>query len=91
VLGSLCPRKVHTNHKVLLGLLRKDDAHGQIGRWQVSLEEYDVESIHVPGKGNVLPHGMSWMRCAHEDSREGEVIGELNEVLVVQKEQMAEE
>ena len=91
VLGSPFPTKVYTDYKALLGLLRKDDAHGRIVRWQVRLSEYDVEYIHVPGKENVLADGMSRMRYAHEESKKEEVIGEVNEVLVVKKDQYTEE
>ena len=59
VLGSPFPTKIYTDHQALLGLLRKDDAHGRIVRWQVRLAEYDVEYIHIPGKENVLADGLS--------------------------------
>ena len=62
VLGSPYPTKVYTDHKALLGLLRKDDAHGRIVRWQIRLAEYDVEYIHIAGKENALADGMSRMR-----------------------------
>jgi len=91
VLGSPFPMKVYTDHKGLLGLLRKDDAHGRIVRWQVCLSEYDVEYRHVPGTENVLADGMSRMRCSPEESKKREVIGKVNEVLVVEKDQMTEE
>jgi hypothetical protein len=70
VLGSPFPTKVYTDHKALVSLLRKDDAHGRIVRWQIRLAEYDIEYIHIPGKENVLADGMSRMR-KHEELAEG--------------------
>jgi len=90
VLGSPFSTKGYTDHKALLGLLRKDDAHGRIVRWQVLLAEYDVEYIHIPGKENVLADGMSRMKCAHEEIEEGEVTEEVYEVLVTEKEEAVE-
>jgi len=90
VLGSPFSTKVYTDHKALLGLLRKDDAHGRIVRWQVRLAEYDVEYIHIPGKENVLADGMSRMKCAHEEIEQGEVTEEVYEVLVTEKEEAVE-
>jgi len=62
VLGSPYPTKVYTDYKALLGLLRKDDPHGRIVRWQIRLAEYDVQYIHIAGKENALADGMSRMR-----------------------------
>ena len=89
VLGSPFPTKVYTDHQALLGLLRKDDAHGQIVRWQVRLAEYDVEYIHIPGRENVLADGMSRMRWDDEDDKKTPADTVL-EVLVIEKEQLAE-
>ena len=50
ILGSPFPTKVYPDHQALVILLRKDDAHGRIVRWQIRLAEYDVEYIHIPGK-----------------------------------------
>ena len=74
---------MYTDHKALLELLRKGEAHSRIVRSQVRLSAYDLEYIHVPRKENVLADGISWQRCAHEESKKGDVIGEVNEVLVV--------
>lgn len=59
VLGSPFPTKIYTDHQVLLGLLRKDDAHGRIVRRQVRLAEYEVEYIHIPGCNNARPEGVN--------------------------------
>jgi len=90
VLGSPFSAKIYTDHKALLGLLQKDDAHGRIVRWQVRLAEYDVEYIHIPGKENVLADGMSRMRCVHRIEKEGQVTEEVNEVLGIEREEAAE-
>ena len=42
ILGSPFPTKVYTDHQALVILLRKNDAHGQIVRWQVRLSEYHI-------------------------------------------------
>jgi len=76
VLGSPFPTKVYTDHQALLGLLRKDDAHGRIVRWQIRLAEYDVEYIHIPGRENVVADGLSRMNYNGDNqARSGEVLG----------------
>jgi len=89
VLGSPFPTKVYTDHHALLGLLRKDDAHGRMVRWQVRLAEYDVEYIHIPGRENALADGMSRMRWDGEGSKVN-TADTILEVLVIEKEQLAE-
>ena len=59
VLGAQYPTKVYTDHSALISVLRHDDAHGRIGKWQMKLSEYDVEYVHVPGTQNVIADGMS--------------------------------
>jgi len=87
VLGSPYPTKVYTDHKALLGLLCKDDAHGRIVRWQIRFAEYDVEYIHVSGKENVLADGMSRMRKSENVLTEVEhAFGEKLEVNVTEAE-----
>jgi len=62
IIGSPFLTKVYTDHQALVILLRKDDAHGRIVRWQIRLAEYDIEYIHIPGKENVLADGLSRIR-----------------------------
>jgi len=59
ILGSPFSTKVYTDHKTLIWLLQKDDAHGRIARWQVRLSEFDVEYVHIPGSQNVIADGLS--------------------------------
>jgi len=59
ILGSPYPTKVYTDHVALISLLKKDDAHGRIARWQVRLSEYDIEFIHICGRENPLADGLS--------------------------------
>lgn len=59
VLGAQYPTKVYTDHSALITLLRHDDAHGRIGKWQVKLAEYDLQYVHMPGSQNVIADGLS--------------------------------
>jgi len=61
ILGSPFSTIVYTDHQALVSLLKKDDAHGRIARWQVRLSEYDVEYHHVSGVENRLADGLSRM------------------------------
>ena len=86
ILGSPFPTKIYTDHQALLGLLRKDDAHGRIVRWQIRLAEYDVEYIHKPGRENVIADGLSRMHYSGDSqarSRDG-----LKEVAAVEEEEV---
>ena len=87
VLGSPYSTKVYMDHIALLWLLRKDDAHGRIARWQVRLAEYNVEYIHIPGKENVRADGMSRKRQVEEVVEKRSTANAL-EVLVTEKEEM---
>jgi len=62
ILGSPYTTKVYTDYSALVSLLKKDDAHRRIIRWQVRLSEYDIEYIHIPGRENALADGLSRMR-----------------------------
>jgi len=90
VLGSPFLTKVYTDHQALVGLLRKDDVHGRIVRWQVRLAEYDVEYIYISGRENALADGMSRMRWIGEGSKETQ-LGTILEVLAVDREQLAKQ
>ena len=61
-LGVTISYQGYTDHQALISLLRKDDAHGRIVKWQIQLSEYDVKYIHIPGRENVLADGMSLMK-----------------------------
>jgi len=93
ILGSPFPTKIYTDHQALLGLLRKDDAHGRIVRWQVRLAEYDVEYIHIPGKENVLANGLSRMRFEKvgDEGGEVEVVEAFGEAFAIEEEKLVEE
>lgn len=49
-----------------------------------------MEYIHIPGKENVLADGMSRMRCTQEEFGEGKMAEEVNEVLIIEKEEAVE-
>jgi len=42
-----------------VSLLKKDEAHARIARWQVRLSKYDLEFVHIPGRENILADGLS--------------------------------
>ena len=87
--GSPYPVKVYTDHSALTTLLRQDDAHGRLGKWQVKLSEYDLEYVHIPGSQNTIADGLSRMPAryfgeeetiggeAKQDEEEGEKAGEM--------------
>jgi len=60
VLGAEHPTIVYTDHFALITLLKHDDAHGRIGKWQVKLAEYDF----ISKKNHLHPvhqtHLMHW-------------------------------
>ena len=61
VQGSAHPVLVYTDHSALIRLLKGDDAHGKIARWQQKQSEFDVEYVHIPGSQNVIADGLSRM------------------------------
>ena len=81
VLGSRYAVLVYTDHSALIHLLKHDDTHGRMARWQLKLAEYDVEYMHVPRKDNAIADGLSSMPESyfkqigkkHGGSEEGEM------------------
>ena len=61
VQGSAHPVLVYTDHSALIHLMKGDDAHGKITRWQQKLSEFDVEYVHILGSVNVIADGLSRM------------------------------
>ena len=77
ILGSPYAKKVYTDHSALLCLLKKNDAHRRIVRWQVMLSEYDFVYIHLPGRENASADGLSRMRVMESMlAEEGNAFGE---------------
>ena len=92
-MGSPFSTIVYTDHQALVSLLKKDDAHGRIARWQVRLSEYDVEYQHISGAENLLADGLSRMP---QKSKAGEMQGvnmaeEVTEQEELQKESREDE
>jgi len=84
ILGSPFPTIVYTDHLALVSLLKKDDAHGRIARWQVRLSEYDVEYQHISGGENLLADGLSRMPQAA-------TMGEAKAVVIVEEDATGKE
>ena len=61
VQGSAYPVLVYTDHSALIHLLKGDDAHGKIERWQQKLSEFDIEYVHIPGSQKAIADGLSRM------------------------------
>ena len=76
VLGATYPTKVYTGHSALISLLKHDDTHGRIGKWQTKLAEYDVQYVHVPGTQNVIADGMSRLPARYFGEEETKVVSE---------------
>ena len=76
VLGATYPTKVYTGHSALISLLKHDDTHGRIGKWQTTLAEYDVQYVHVPGTQNVIADGMSRLPARYFGEEETKVVSE---------------
>ena len=52
---------VYTDHSALIHLLKGDDAHGKIARWQQKLSEFDMKYVHIPGSQKAIADGLSRM------------------------------
>ena len=75
--GSPHPVKVYTDHSALTTLLRQDDAHSRLRKWQVKLSDYDLEYVHIPGSQNQVADGWSRMPARYfgvEEDRNEEVV-----------------
>ena len=59
--GSQFPVIVYTDHSALIHLLKHDNAHGWMARWQLKLSEFDLEYVHIPGTQNVIADVLSRM------------------------------
>ena len=45
--------EVQCDHRPLMWLQSKRDAHGKLGRWALRLAEYDFSIKHIPGRENI--------------------------------------
>ncbi|XP_059088639.1 uncharacterized protein LOC131884778 [Tigriopus californicus] len=55
---------MRTDCKSLLWLISCKDAAGKLGRWSMSLADYDLEFEHIAGKDNVVSDALSRVRVA---------------------------
>ena len=69
VQGSAHPVFVYTDHSALIHLLKHDDAHGKMARWQQKHSHYDLEYLHVPGSQNAIADGLSRMPSSYFEKR----------------------
>ena len=44
--------ELHTDHKPLKYLLKKADAHPNLARWLIELQNYRINIVHIAGKEN---------------------------------------
>uniref|UniRef100_A0A8R1DTV6 RNA-directed DNA polymerase n=2 Tax=Caenorhabditis japonica TaxID=281687 RepID=A0A8R1DTV6_CAEJA len=51
--------QVVTDHKPLTSLLRRKDLNGRLQKYQLSIQEYDLEIIYRAGKANVIADALS--------------------------------
>uniref|UniRef100_A0A914HZ71 RNA-directed DNA polymerase n=1 Tax=Globodera rostochiensis TaxID=31243 RepID=A0A914HZ71_GLORO len=63
--------ELHTDHKPLAYLLQKADAHPNLARWLIELQNYSIKIVHVAGKQNLLADALS--RAAHDCCSEEEI------------------
>lgn len=57
--GTKYPLNWCTDHQALLFILRGDDAHGRLARWQYRFAKFDYNITHIPGKDNPVADGLS--------------------------------
>lgn len=64
ILESVFPIMVYTEHSVLTTLLSSDWVNGRIGNWQTQVAEYDLCTVHIPGKNSSwsMDYGKSQLR-----------------------------
>lgn len=53
------PFVVETDSKVVQWIKQKRDHVGKLGRWALFLENYDFQTVHVPGKNHQGPDALS--------------------------------
>jgi hypothetical protein len=56
--------ELHTDHKPLSYMLKKADAHPNLARWLIELQNYNINIVHIAGKQNSLADALSRI---HED------------------------
>nr|CAD2199831.1 unnamed protein product [Meloidogyne enterolobii] len=51
--------ELHTDHKPLAYLMEKAQAHPNLARWLIELQNYNIKIVHVSGKENLLADALS--------------------------------
>jgi len=79
------------DHSAHISLLKKDDAHGRIVRWQVTLSEYNVKYFHMTGRQNALADGLSRMKVMESMPAEvGKAVDECLEIYALEGDSMSD-
>ena len=68
--GSQHPTTILSNHKNLMYFKTAQKLNRRQARWHLTLSEYDIKLIHVPGKQMVQSDTLSWQPdlCPDEDT-----------------------
>lgn len=73
--GSQHDTILYTDHSSLKHVFgERSDATGRLARWNMRIQEYDMQIVHVPGRIQIVADGLS--RLPHwrvESSEEDEV------------------
>ena len=59
ITGVKHPLTVYTDHSALTSVLKMDDPTGRICRWQLYLQRFAIEYVHVAGKSLAVADGLS--------------------------------
>ncbi|KAL7077691.1 hypothetical protein ACQ4LE_003040 [Meloidogyne hapla] len=71
--------ELHTDHKPLAYLLEKAQAHPNLARWLIELQNYNIKIVHVSGKENLLADALS-RAIKTTDTKEVENLEELEDI-----------
>lgn len=69
---------VHTDHLPLKSLLNAKDPTGRLARWFLTFQNYDFDTIYLPGKDNVLGDAVSRLNQHHEQEEKLKHFGYIN-------------
>ena len=70
--------ELHTDHKPLAYLLKKAEAHPNLSRWLIELQNYQIKIVHIKGKQNSLADALS--RIYEDNPGDEPSSSELNDI-----------